>query len=169
MLPDPSGAPRSVRPHLPAFSHAVVSVPASCTLHFWLAVRVLFSSGLAFFRKESLFSSRYTLFCLLSMLCFPGPVGIWLCTFQQSVCSATFLACRCRTEGPKRTHLALRKGGSFLCHLNGCTLTTGLLRIFCVPEPSTLQRLFSIWLLSPSDGEWGTHALSGSLSCCETW
>lgn len=75
----------------------------------------------------------------------------------------------CGTEGPKRTHLALRKGGSFLCHLNGCTLTTGLLGIFCVPEPSTLQRLFSIWLLSPSDEEWGTHALSGSLSCCETW
>lgn len=137
-------------------------------LHLWLAVRVLPSSGLTFFRKESLVSSSYTLFCLLSgMLCFPGPVGIWLCTFQQSVCSATFLACLCGTEGPKRTHLALRKGGAFLCHLNA--ITTGLLGIFCVPETSTLQRLFSIWLLSPSDGEQGPHARSGSLSCCETW
>lgn len=110
VLPDPSGAPRSVRPHLPAFSHAVVSVPASCTLHFWLAVRVLFSSGLAFFRKESLFSSRYTLVCLLSMLCFPGPVGIWLCTFQQSVCSATFLACRLRNRGAKKNPSSIKEG-----------------------------------------------------------
>lgn len=140
-----------------------VYTPASCMLHLCLAVMVLLSSGLTFFRKESLL-------CLLSgMLCFPGPVGIWLCTLQHSICSATFLACRCRTEGPKRTHLALRKGVAFLCHLNGCILTTDLLGIFCVPETFTLQRLFSIWLLSPSDRDQGAHALSGSLSCCETW
>lgn len=145
-------------------------IPASCTLHLCLVVRVLLSSGLTFIREESLVSSRYTLFCLLSgMLCFPGPVGIWLCTLQQPICSATFLACHCRTEGPKRTHLALRKGGAFLGHLNGCILTTDLLGIFCVPKTSTLQRLFSIWLLSPNDGEQGAHAPSGSLSCCETW